>query len=146
MMNPFKEVNWKPDVAERRKFARSLVIGFPCIAMVLIVASWLKTGAWKIQPALIIGGTGLAIGLVLLALPGIARPFYVVWYGLACAIGLVVGNILLAVVFYILITGVGIAMRLAGRCSISTRMDKQAATYWKDAKPVTDPQRYYRQF
>jgi len=146
MMNPFKEVNWKPDVAERRKFARSLVIGFPCIAMVLIVASWLKTGAWKIQPALIIGGTGLAIGLVLLALPGIARPFYVVWYGVACAIGLVVGNILLAVVFYILITGVGIAMRLVGRCSISTRMDKQAATYWKDAKPVTDPQRYYRQF
>jgi uncharacterized protein YacL len=146
MMNPFKEVNWKPDVAERRKFARSLVIGFPCIAMVLIVASWLKTGAWKIQPALIIGGTGLVIGLVLLALPGIARPFYVIWYGLACAIGLIVGNILLAVVFYILITGVGIAMRLVGRCSISTRMDKQAATYWKDAKPVTDPQRYYRQF
>jgi hypothetical protein len=146
MMNPFKEVNWKPDVAERRKFARSLVIGFPCIAMVLIVASWLKTGAWKIQPALIIGGTGLVIGLMLLALPGIARPFYVVWYGLACAIGLVVGNILLAVVFYILITGVGIAMRLVGRCSISTRMDKQAATYWKVARPVTDPQRYYRQF
>ena len=146
MMNPFKEVNWKPDVAERRKFARSLVIGFPCIAVVLILAGWLKTGGWKIQPALIIGGTGFAIGLVLLALPVIARPFYVVWYGLACAIGLVVGNILLAVVFYILITGVGIAMRLVGRRSISKRLDKQATTYWKDAKPVTDPQRYYRQF
>src|SRR5262245_14695555 len=86
MMNPFKEVNWKPDVAERRKFARSLVIGFPCIAVVLILAGWMKTGVWKIQPALIIGGTGLVIGLVLLALPGIARPFYVIWYGLACTI------------------------------------------------------------
>ena len=145
-MNPFKEVNWKPDLAERRKFARSLVIGFPCIAVVLILAGWLKTGGWKIEPALIIGATGLVIGLVLLALPGIAWPFYVVWYGLACVIGLVVGNILLAVVFYILITGVGLAMRMAGKCSIRKKLNKQSASYWKDAKPVSDPQRYYRQF
>jgi hypothetical protein len=146
MMNPFKEVIWRPDLAERRKFARSLVIGFPCIAVVLLLAGWLKTGAWKIQPALIIGGAGMAIGLVFLALPGIARPFYVVWYGLACVMGLVVGNILLAVVFYILITGVGLAMRIAGKGSIRKTVDKQAATYWKEAKPVSDPQRYYRQF
>jgi hypothetical protein len=146
MMNPFKEVNWKPDVAERRKFARSLVIGFPCIAILLIMASWLKTGHWKIEPALMIGGAGLAVGLVLLALPGIAWPFYVIWYGLACMMGLVVGNILLAVMFYILITGVGLAMRIAGKGSIGKTLDKRANTYWKDAKAVTDPQRYYRQF
>ena len=146
MMNPFKEVNWNPDVAERRKFGSSLVIGFPCIALVLLLGGWFKTGAWKIQPALIIGGTGLAIGLVLLALPVIARPFYVIWYGLACAMGLVVGNILLAVVFYILITAVGLAMRMAGKHSISKTVDKSVPTYWNDAKPVNDPQRYYRQF
>jgi len=58
----------------------------------------------------------------------------------------VVGNILLAVVFYILITVVGLAMRATGRCSISKTMDKQAASYWKDAKPASDPQSYYRQF
>lgn len=146
MMNPFKEVHWNPDIAERRKFARSLVIGFPCIAVILLLAGWLKTGAWKLQPALTIGGTGLAIGLVLLALPGIAKPFYVIWYGFACVIGLVVGNILLAALFYILITGVGLAMRAAGRCSIRKTVDKQAATYWKDAKSADDPQSYYRQF
>jgi len=145
-MNPFKEVNWNPGVGERRKFARSLVIGFPCIAVVLLLAGWFKTGLWKFQPALVVGGSGLAIGLVLLALPGIARPFYFIWYGLACAIGLVMGNILLALVFYVLITGVGLAMRAAGRCSISKTTDKPSTTYWKDAKPVTDPQSYYRQF
>src|SRR5438132_506238 len=146
MMNPFKEVNWNPDIAERRKFARSLIIGFPCIAVLLLLAGWLKTGIWNVKPALTLGGVGLAIGLVLFALPGLARPFYVIWYGLACAIGLVVGNILLAVVFYILITGVGLAMRATGRSSIRKKMDKQATSYWKDAQPVTDPQRYYRQF
>lgn len=145
MMNPFKEVNWNPDIPERRKFARSLIIGFPCVAVALLLAGWMKTGGWKIQPPLMIGGIGLAIGLVLLALPAIAKPFYVVWYGLACAIGLVVGNILLAVVFYILITAVGLAMRAAGKISIR-KMDRQVATHWKDAKPVSDPHSYYRQF
>lgn len=145
MMNPFKEVHWNPDVAERRKFARSLIIGFPCVAVVLFLVGWMKTGAWKIRPPLFIGGIGLVIGLVLLVLPAIARPFYVVWYGLACAIGLVMGNILLAVVFYILITAVGLAMRAAGKTSVR-KMDRQATTHWKDAKPVADPQNYYRQF
>ena len=32
MVNPFKEVNWNPGPRERRKFALSLIIGFPCIA------------------------------------------------------------------------------------------------------------------
>jgi len=36
-------------------------------------------------------------------------------------------------------------MRAAGRTSIR-KMDRQATTHWKDAKPVTDPQRYYHQF
>jgi hypothetical protein len=146
MMNPFEEVNWNPDLTERRKFARSLIIGFPCVAGLLILVTWLKTGHWKLEPALGIGGVGLAIGLVLLALPGIARPFYVIWYGFACAIGLVVGNILLAVVFYILITGVGLAMRAAGRCSMRKTIDKHVTTYWKNAKSAADPQSYYRQF
>ena len=146
MMNPFKEVNWNPDFAERRKFARSLMVGFPCVAVVLVLVTWIKTGHWKLEPALMIGIVGFAIGLVLFLLPGIARPFYVVWYGVACAIGLVMGNILLAVVFYILITGVSLAMRAAGKCSVSKSLNRQATTHWKDAKPVTDPQSYYRQF
>ena len=29
MVNPFNEVSWNPDLRERRKFALSLVIGFP---------------------------------------------------------------------------------------------------------------------
>ncbi len=37
MLNPFKEVNWHPDLATRRTFARSLVIGFPCLAVVLVL-------------------------------------------------------------------------------------------------------------
>ena len=36
MINPFKELNWKPDRTELKKFGISLVIGFPIIAVILL--------------------------------------------------------------------------------------------------------------
>ena len=44
MLNPFKEVNWTPDLGEKRKFGRSLVLGFPCMALMFLLMGRLRTG------------------------------------------------------------------------------------------------------
>ena len=111
MVNPFKEVNWNPDTAALRTFARSLVAG-----------------------------------VLFYAAPVIAKPFYIVWYAFACCIGLVVGNVLLGLIFYVLVTGIGLLKRLGGRQAIRKTPDPQAGTYWVDAPPAPEPKRYYRQF
>ncbi len=146
MVNPFKEVNWNPGPQERRKFALSLVIGFPCIAVVLLLLGWLRGKGWNLPLAAEVGGGGLAVGLLLLALPQIARPIYVGWYFVACCIGTVVGNLALGIVFFVLVTGLGLLMRALGRRPVRKTFDKRAATYWQDAEQVDDPNRYYRQF
>src|ERR1043166_8992129 len=90
MVNPFKEVNWKPGLADLRKFARSLVIGFPCVAVVLLLAGRLhsQTGAWNFRPPLLVGGIGVAFVRLFLACPpspnrftscGISWPVASVW-------------------------------------------------------------------
>jgi len=146
MVNPFKEVNWNPGPQERRKFALSLVIGFPCIAVVLLLLGWLRGKGWNLPLAAEVGGGGLAVGLLLLALPQIARPIYVGWYFVACCIGTVVGNLALGIVFFVLVTGLGLLMRALGRHPARKTFDKRAATYWQDPEQVDDPNRYYRQF
>ncbi len=148
MVNPFKEVNWKPGLADLRKFARSLVIGFPCVAVVLLLVGRLHahTGAWNLKPPLLVGGIGVAFGLVFLALPAIAKPFYLVWYFVASCIGLVVGNVLLSVSFYVFVTSVGLLKRTFGRQAVRKTVDRQASSYWQDADQPSDPQRYYSQF
>ena len=146
MVNPFKEVNWNPGPKERRKFALSLIIGFPCIAVVLLGLRWLRGRGCHLPLAASVGGGGLAVGLLLLVLPQIARPFYVGWYFVACCIGLVVGNLALAIVFFVLVTGLGLLMRALGRVPVRKTFDKRAATYWQDAEQPDDPNRYYRQF
>lgn len=146
MVNPFKEVNWNPDTAARRTFAKSLVIGFPCLALFFFIVGWLRGKGWDVPFALKLGGYGSAAGVLFHLVPAIARPFYVVWYALACSIGLVVGNLVLGLVFYVLVTGIGLVKRLGGRQPICKAPDAQAKTYWIDAPPAPEARRYYSQF
>jgi hypothetical protein len=146
MLNPFNDVDWNPDRAKKRTFALSLIIGFPCLAVLFLVAGHLRGQGWWVEGPLTFGLTGAAAGLVFLAVPAIVRPFYVVWYALACSIGIVVGNVLFALVFYLFFGGVGLLMRALGRKSMRTRPDRTAPTYWVDAGPAPEPGRYFRQF
>ena len=146
MLNPFKEVNWNPDTAARRTFAKSLVIGFPCLAVLLLLAGYFTGKGWNFGLALKLGGLGAGFGVLFYALPVIARPFYVGWYALACCIGLVVGNVVLALIFYVLVTGIGLVKRLFGSQPIRKTPDPQAKTYWLAAAPPSNPKRYFSQF
>ncbi len=145
MMNPFAEVNWNPDRPARRKFAVSLMVGFPCLAAVLLLVDHFRHGGWSARPGWL-AAIGFAAGLLFWLLPGIARPFYRVWYFIGCCFGFVMGNTLLGLFFYLAVTPMGCLRRLAGRPSFSRGMDRNQATYWEDVEKVVDPKSYFRQF
>ncbi len=146
MINPFKEVNWRPGLAEKRKFAWSLVIGFPCVAIVLFFLRRVMSGYWAIEPSLWLGGVGLCVGMLLLALSVLARPFYMAWYVVASSIGLVVSNLLVAGFYFLILTPTGLLLNLIGRAPFPKRPDKGAASYWREAEQITDAKRYFSQF
>ena len=145
MMNPFAEVDWNPDVRGRKKFAVSLIIGFPIIALLLAGASYLKHRTVGHFP-LWLGGIGFATGVVLWLVPQIAKPFYQAWYFIGCCIGFVVGNLLFTLFFYVVFTPLGLLLRLRRRGQVEKGFDKSRPTYWRDAEKSVDLKRYYRQF
>jgi hypothetical protein len=145
MMNPFAEVDWNPDVRARKKFAVSLMIGFPVIAVVLMVVAYLKTRAFGHFP-LWLGGIGFVAGVIFWLLPQIARPFYMVWYFIACCMGLVIGNVLFALFFYLVFTPLGLLLRLRKNQAITKGFDRSKGSYWRDVEKPVDLKRYYRQF
>jgi hypothetical protein len=55
-------------------------------------------------------------------------------------------HLLLAGVYYLLITPLGLVMRLAGRDKLEMRRDHQATTYWTPRPPTPKVSRYFRQF
>jgi len=146
MVNPFKEVVWHPGTDDLKTFAKSLVIGFPCVALLMLVILRISGGEWLVRVPLMVAGYGVLAGIVFFAIPPLARPFYLVWYAIACCIGLVVANVLLGLVFYVFVTGIGLMMKLIGRDALHRRPDRSAKTYWRDVDQPNDPRRYYSQF
>ncbi len=145
MINPFAEVQWNPDLRARKKFALSLIIGFPAIAVFFSLALWVAKHSWK-PYFLWLGISGLVVGTLLFLVPQIARPFYVAWYFVACCIGIVTGNVLFSLFFYLVFTPFGFFRRVACRDAFSKGFDKGRASYWEASEKVTDAKRYYRQF
>jgi hypothetical protein len=146
MLNPLKDVIWNPRGSERRSFARSLIIGFPIVAVMLFGMAHLTGRGPDDAHALALGLGGAAAGLLFWAVPAIVRPFYVMWYAVAGVIGFVVGNTLLIVIYYVCVTGIGLLMRLTGRRPLRLNPDPSVKTYWLDAPPSAEPRRYYNQF
>ena len=145
MINPFKDINWNPDVAAKRKFAASLIYGLPVIALVLSLVHHHRYH--ESSPGLIrLGAGGMVLGALLWLVPQIARPFYLACYFFAACMGFVVGNLIFSLFFYLMFTPLGLALRLANPKGFPKRPDKTRASYWQPAKKVTDPQSYYRQF
>jgi hypothetical protein len=144
MFNPFSEVDWRPDPAERRRFGWSLVIGFPSLAAALLLAARLWSGTWSVAPFLWLGGCGMTAGLLFVAVPLLAKPVYILWYFLACCIGAFVGNTLLAVFYLLIITPVGAVMRAFGRQVVSKTFDRSAPSYWVDVENAKDVRDYFR--
>lgn len=145
MMNPFADVNWNPGLPERKKFAVSLIIGFPAIAVVFLAITFLKTHSLN-HFSLWLGVIGFAVGVVLWLLPQMAKPFYVAWYFLACCLGFVTGNLLFTLLFYLVFTPLGLLLQLRRNPPVTKGFDKSRKSYWRDAEKPVDLQRYYRQF
>lgn len=144
MINPFKDTDWNPDTDARRKFARSLMIGFPIIAAIMALAGRFSSGLWK-PGFLWLAIIGFACGAIFWVIPQIAKPFYLVWYFAACCIGIVMSNLLLTLFYYIVITPTGIVMRCLGNDPMR-RHKKAGSSHWLPAEKPLDSSRYFRQF
>ena len=92
----------------------------------------------------------LALGLVVVgvyfAFPGVRRWVFLGWMYAALPIGWAVSHLLLAIVFYLVITPIGLTMHLFRYDPMSRRIDRDAKTYWVRRDPESDMARYFRQF
>ena len=144
--NRFAEVDWNPDRRERRKFGFTLALGFPVMATMLFLILRLVTGDWRPHAPVALAAIGSSTGLLLGFIPAIARPFYCLWYFLICMIDTVVTTFLLTLCYAVVLTPVGLAMRIFGRQPIQKGFTRETSSYWREVSEARTLARYYRQF
>lgn len=120
-----------------RRFGRTVGLVLLGIGAVVL---WRR--GWVLTP---LPGTLLGVGaaLVLLGLvaPEKLRPVYRVWMGLAVVLGYVMTRVLLTLVFFLVVTPIGLLRRVLGHDTMRRRRDASVTTYWIEKSPVEDPRR-----
>lgn len=81
-----------------------------------------------------------------IAAPWAFRGVYIVWTTAVFPIGWVVSHFVLAIVYWGVITPIGLTLRLLGRDPMQRGFDPRATTYWQRRAPRTDPKSYFRPF
>ncbi len=145
MVNPFARVDWSPDRAAVRSFAKTVTIGMPAVALAYSAIGRVFSGEWPVRFAVTLTALGLVLSGMSAALPALGRWVYRVWYAVACTMGFVVSNGILAAIFFGVLTPLGIARRLTGNSPVLRAPHRDAATYWITPPPA-DGSSYDRQY
>jgi hypothetical protein len=106
--------------------------------------SWWKNGFVFQTDAFWTVGTVIPIaGLIW---PEVLRIVYLVATYATLPIGLVLSYAILMVIYYFVVTPIGLIMRLMGYDPMQRRFDRTAKTYWTPREQEDKPERYFQQF
>ncbi len=77
----------------------------------------------------------------------VLKPLYVGWMAFAFALAWVNTRLVLGVFYYLVLTPIGIVLRLAGKDLLSEKLDRTSSSYWiKREEEARDVKRYERMF
>lgn len=133
-------VNTNPSKRELRQFG-FIWLGF--LAFFGGVA-WLKFGNQTLATGL--WAAALVVPLIGWFVPAITKLVFVGMSYAAFPIGFVVSHVVLAAVYYLILTPIGILMRLFRYDPMRRRLQPDVDSYWIQREPHPDPKQYFRQY
>lgn len=77
--------------------------------------------------------------------PSLMRIVYLGMCYASFPIGFVVSHVILAIVYYLVMTPIGLLMRMFGHDPMQRRFDRDAKTYWIPREQPEQIERYFRQ-
>lgn len=134
------EIHRNPSRRELSWFGLLVLLFFGLVGGLVLWRSGSMTAAVTIWS---IGG-GLA--LLYYAVRPLRLAMFRGWMVAAYPIGFVVSHLVLAMVFFLVITPIGLVMRLVGRDPMTRKFDRSADSYWIRRNPEARSERYFRQF
>jgi hypothetical protein len=102
-----------------------------------------RTGSWPVAAVLWAAAAAFAAGYFLL--PALRRPLYGAWETLTAPIGWTLSYLVLGIVYYLVLTPVGLLLRLAGRDPLERAREEGRPSYWVERQPTRELGRYFRQ-
>lgn len=127
-----------PDIKTLRKFGVTMGIAFLVISILFLFRHKYIGARYSFLISCV-------FVIIAFTLPGLLRLVYIIWMRFASILGWVNTRIILTIIFYLIFTPAGLAMRLFGIDLLEIK--KKEETYWKKKEKMDfDPLSYERRF
>ena len=115
------------------------------LALAGLVAWWLSSRGYSTF------ATGLVCVSAVVAVVGLVKPrwtapLYAAWMLAAFPIGWVMSYVVASVVYFVVVTPIGLIARAVGRDAMGRSFDPDTHTYWRETPNADEPKQYFRQF
>ena len=125
-----------------RIFGLVMLVGFGVLGGLLLLGWSRSGGTWRLWGGALLVSLGLLVFLWSLVAPRSLPPVYRAWMRFGQGLGTVVSTILLTVAYYVVVTPVGLIMRLTGTDPLQRALDAKARSYWQPHAPPRPPSEY----
>lgn len=144
------DLNLDPDENALRQFGFIALVGLVVIAalawfeQLIFAGGWLGGAREMVVAALI--GVGVLAALMSLVYPKANKLLFVGLSIAAYPIGFVLSYVIMATLFFLIITPIGLVMRAFGKDPLENRFATEAETYWAECHPPRPSDSYFKQF
>lgn len=143
------KLNLNPERRILAQFAWFALVAFPLLAGLFTrgAARWYAVWDWQWSHPVVLALAALgALQLVLFVagVPALSRALWVALTLIAFPIGFVVSMLLMALIYYLVVTPIGLVFRLIGRDVMGKRLDPKASSYWHDRGPPRPASSYFK--
>lgn len=122
------------NLTEKRDIRRFGITAFLVFGILCALGLW----RGKPVPTYLFGVLG-GLGLGFMVAPGGLRPLYRAWMKAAHGVGRLITSFLLTLVFYAVITPLGLLKRLFGGDPIPMQPDRSCESYWVEREEPAQP-------
>ena len=101
---------------------------------------FLVVGIWQISTGKSLGwyffASAILFFIVTITFPSLLGPFNRVWFKFGLLLGQAVNPVILGLVFFLVVTPIGIVRRLLGKDSLHLKPKPNLKSYWIDRNPA----------
>jgi len=133
MWNEIRKI--KSDKKALREFGLVMAAFFAIIGLIAMFRG-------RAHYAHLLSAAGL-FGLAAALLPRLLLPLQKAWMAFSIVIGFFMSRIIMMVLFYGVMTPMGLAMRIFGKDVLDQRIDKDKASYWHIAPKIVKARENY---
>ena len=126
-------------LADRREVQSSSDRGFGIVFCILFLIIGLWPVFWGGSPrawSLSISGAFLAVAFIR---PQLLRPLNRLWTAFGLLLHKVVNPLVMGFLFFLVVTPIGLLMRLLGKRPLELEFERDRSSYWKDRTPPGPP-------